>query len=130
MATLEIDLAPDEQAHLEQQAQQADLAIPDWVRRRIFDTDVSTKLSVTITMDDGEVFEIPDLPADVGRATAIASEAVLARFWNNSPFAEIKPPTPNEKSLRPFGLCAGEFVVPDDFDDPLPEDVLKDFEGG
>ena len=21
---------------------------------------------------------------------------------------------------RPFGLCAGEFVVPDDFDAPLP----------
>lgn len=22
---------------------------------------------------------------------------------------------------RPFGLCKGEFVVPDDFDDPSPE---------
>jgi hypothetical protein len=31
--------------------------------------------------------------------------------------------------LRPFGLCAGEFVVPDDFDAPLPEEVLQDFEG-
>ena len=30
---------------------------------------------------------------------------------------------------RPFGLCAGEFVVPDDFDDPLPDDVLDAFEG-
>lgn len=30
---------------------------------------------------------------------------------------------------RPFGLCAGEFIVPDDFDDPLPEDILQDFEG-
>lgn len=29
---------------------------------------------------------------------------------------------------RPFGLCAGEFVVPDDFDAPLPEDFLQDFE--
>ena len=35
-----------------------------------------------------------------------------------------------EASLpRPFGLCAGEFVVPDDFDAPLPEDILRDFEG-
>jgi hypothetical protein len=30
---------------------------------------------------------------------------------------------------RPFGLCAGEFTVPADFDDPLPEDILRDFEG-
>lgn len=30
---------------------------------------------------------------------------------------------------RPFGLAAGEFVVPDDFDDPLPEEILRDFEG-
>ncbi len=29
---------------------------------------------------------------------------------------------------RPFGLCEGEFSVPDDFDAPLPEDVLEDFE--
>ncbi|MFZ4658502.1 MAG: prevent-host-death protein [Caldilineaceae bacterium] len=30
--------------------------------------------------------------------------------------------------LRPYGLCAGEFVVPDDFDDPLPVEILKQFE--
>lgn len=46
------------------------------------------------------------------------------------PVAEIKLATLDSKPLRPFGLCAGEFVVPDDFDDPLPEDILKDFEGG
>jgi hypothetical protein len=27
-----------------------------------------------------------------------------------------------------MGLAKGEFVVPDDFDDPLPEDVLQLFE--
>jgi hypothetical protein len=31
--------------------------------------------------------------------------------------------------LRPIGLCAGEFVVPDDFYAPLPEDILSAFEG-
>jgi len=30
---------------------------------------------------------------------------------------------------RPFGLCAGEFVLPDDFDNPLPDDLLSSFEG-
>ena len=31
--------------------------------------------------------------------------------------------------LRPYGLCAGQFVVPDDFDAPLPDDILAAFEG-
>jgi antitoxin (DNA-binding transcriptional repressor) of toxin-antitoxin stability system len=42
--------------------------------------------------------------------------------------AELRPIAVN-KQLRPFSLCAGEFTVPDDFDDPLPEDILSAFEG-
>jgi antitoxin (DNA-binding transcriptional repressor) of toxin-antitoxin stability system len=41
--------------------------------------------------------------------------------------AELRPIV-SSKQLRPFGLCADEFVVPDDFDDPLPEDILSAFE--
>jgi antitoxin (DNA-binding transcriptional repressor) of toxin-antitoxin stability system len=44
------------------------------------------------------------------------------------PIAELKP-IPSPKQLRPFGLCAGEFTVPDNFDDPLPEEILDAFEG-
>jgi hypothetical protein len=33
------------------------------------------------------------------------------------------------KQPRPFGLCTGEFIVPDDFDEPLPEEILSAFEG-
>jgi antitoxin (DNA-binding transcriptional repressor) of toxin-antitoxin stability system len=43
--------------------------------------------------------------------------------------AEIKPVASGTKQLRPFGLCAGKFIVPQDFDAPLPEDILKAFEG-
>jgi hypothetical protein len=32
------------------------------------------------------------------------------------------------KALRPYALCAGEFTVPQNFDEPLPEEILKDFE--
>ncbi len=32
------------------------------------------------------------------------------------------------KDRRPFGLAKGEFVVPDDFDAPLPEEILAGFE--
>ena len=34
-----------------------------------------------------------------------------------------------DRPLRPVGLCEGEFTVPDDFDDPLPEEVIRGFEG-
>ncbi|MBA3920976.1 MAG: type II toxin-antitoxin system Phd/YefM family antitoxin [Nostocaceae cyanobacterium] len=43
--------------------------------------------------------------------------------------AELKPIQTSSKRLRPFGLCAGEFTVPDDFDAPLPEEILSAFEG-
>ncbi|HEX8252031.1 MAG TPA: type II toxin-antitoxin system Phd/YefM family antitoxin [Thermoanaerobaculia bacterium] len=43
------------------------------------------------------------------------------------PVAEIRP-IDRVRRPRPFGVAAGTFVVPDDFDDPLPEDVLRDFE--
>ena len=43
--------------------------------------------------------------------------------------AEMKPAEPPLKTLRPYGLCAGEFHTPDDFNAPLPDDTLEDFEG-
>ena len=45
------------------------------------------------------------------------------------PVAELRPYPAARPGPRPFGLCAGEFVVPDDFDAPLPDDVLRGFEG-
>jgi antitoxin (DNA-binding transcriptional repressor) of toxin-antitoxin stability system len=42
--------------------------------------------------------------------------------------AEMKPVPVRASEQRPFGLCAGEFAVPDDFDQPLPEGILKEFE--
>ncbi|WP_204153927.1 type II toxin-antitoxin system Phd/YefM family antitoxin [Leptolyngbya sp. CCY15150] len=43
--------------------------------------------------------------------------------------AELRPISSSSKQLRPFGLCAGKFTVPDDFDAPLPEEILSVFEG-
>jgi prevent-host-death family protein len=36
---------------------------------------------------------------------------------------------PLPKRPRRFGLLKGKFEIPDDFDAPLPDDVLADFEG-
>ncbi len=45
------------------------------------------------------------------------------------PIAEIQPVAVPPEALRPFGLCAGEFTVPEDFDAPLPKDIINAFEG-
>ena len=43
--------------------------------------------------------------------------------------AEIKLTVSPDALLRPIGLCEGQFVVPDSFFDPLPEELQKAFEG-
>lgn len=44
--------------------------------------------------------------------------------------AEVRPGSAARRrtKLRPAGLCRGDFVVPADFDAPLPDDLLADFE--
>ncbi len=44
------------------------------------------------------------------------------------PIARLVPFEP-KPAAREFGTDRGKFVVPDDFNDPLPEEILKDFEG-
>jgi hypothetical protein len=34
----------------------------------------------------------------------------------------------SEGARRPYGLAKGEFTVPEDFNSPLPSEVLRDFE--
>jgi antitoxin (DNA-binding transcriptional repressor) of toxin-antitoxin stability system len=70
-----------------------------------------------------------DLPGYLGRVQAGETLVVLKA---GTPVAEIRPVSAAPASTRPkrpFGLCAGEFTVPDDFDDPLPEEILYQFEG-
>ncbi len=67
-----------------------------------------------------------NLPAYLRRVEAGEAFVIVKA---GKPLAEIKPPLSMHVSLRPYGLCAGEFSVPDDFDEPLPEDMLGEFEG-
>jgi antitoxin (DNA-binding transcriptional repressor) of toxin-antitoxin stability system len=47
-------------------------------------------------------------------------------FQLDKPIAKLRPVvSSSSKQLRPFGLCAGDFTVPDDFDAPLPEEILS-----
>ena len=49
---------------------------------------------------------------------------------NKKPVAQFGQITLPQGPLHPIGLCKGEFVVPEDFDAPLPEDILREYEGG
>lgn len=48
---------------------------------------------------------------------------------NGKQLAKIIPMVTSPSDPRPLGLAKGEFVVPDDFNDPLPEEILREFEG-
>jgi len=39
---------------------------------------------VTFTSGTGKVYEIPDLPENLGRATALAAEHTLAKIWGTA----------------------------------------------
>lgn len=59
--------------------------------------------------------EKPEIPANGGKVEVYVT--VLAEGASEN------------IQLRPFGLGKGKFVVPDDFDAPLPEEILAEFEG-
>ena len=67
-----------------------------------------------------------DLPTYLQR---VEDGEVLVIIKAGKPMAEIKPAHSLPAPPRPYGLCAGEFTVPDDFDAPLPEDIVREFEG-
>ncbi len=67
-----------------------------------------------------------DLSSFLRRVEAGESFLVIS---GEQPLAEVRPvPVPTTQP-RPFGLCAGQFTVPADFDQPLPDEILKEFEG-
>jgi antitoxin (DNA-binding transcriptional repressor) of toxin-antitoxin stability system len=63
----------------------------------------------------------------VGSLHRVQAGETLLIMQADQPIAEIKPASSDAtaKQLRPVGLCAGAFVVPDDFDIPLPDDMLE-----
>jgi hypothetical protein len=66
-----------------------------------------------------------EVEIDHGRISAKGAETLPAEA---SGLLTILNPSPLSQS-RPIGLAKGQFTVPDDFNAPLPEDVLQRFEG-
>jgi prevent-host-death family protein len=59
----------------------------------------------------------------------VAAGERLVVVREGRPVAELRPLTIPQPAPRPFGLCAGVFAVPKDFDAPLSDEVLRAFEG-
>ncbi|MFN5514243.1 MAG: type II toxin-antitoxin system Phd/YefM family antitoxin [Cyanobacteriota bacterium] len=70
--------------------------------------------------------EIPDKLPEILKLIQEGNSLILTQA--DQPIAEIKPITTKTKKRRPIGLCQGEFIVPDNFNDPLPEDIIKLFD--
>jgi antitoxin (DNA-binding transcriptional repressor) of toxin-antitoxin stability system len=66
------------------------------------------------TLSDQELQLSPTLVQALGEGETIALT------HGEDVFAYVVPAGPSS-SKRPFGLAKGEFTVPDDFNDPLPE---------
>ena len=58
------------------------------------------------------------------RRVAAGEEVLISRAGR--PVARLVPA--RERKARQLGLDRGLFEVPEDFDSPLPEEVLRDFE--
>ncbi|MEH1920242.1 type II toxin-antitoxin system Phd/YefM family antitoxin [Nostoc sp.] len=65
----------------------------------------------------------------LGYLQRVEAGETLIIIRGGKPIAEIKPTLKTPNISRPFGLCTGEFIVPDDFDEPLPENIISEFQG-
>jgi prevent-host-death family protein len=59
-------------------------------------------------------------------AAVSGEEVIIAKA--GKPVVRLVPIEAN-KERRKLGTLAGQFHVPDDFDDPLPDEMLDAFEG-
>ncbi len=84
-------------------------------------------------MDDGEGDDMEDsegasITEQINKICAEEESGLDPVLASIQP-AALKSTDAGDKLLRPVGLAAGEFTVPDNFDDPLPEEIIRGFEG-
>jgi prevent-host-death family protein len=87
-------------------------------------TKSDTSSSVHATTISVGVHEAKTRLSELLRTVATGQEVEICR--NGQAVARLVPAIPKQR--RTFGRDAGRFVVPDDFDAPLDDDVLAEFE--
>ena len=78
-------------------------------------------------MDTVSLQDLQRDPAGLLDRVEAGEHLVVSR--GGRPVAELRPLGRPVGEPRPFGLAAGSFTVPADFDAPLPDDLLRAFEG-
>lgn len=67
-----------------------------------------------------------------GHLVRVQAGETLVVVQADKSVAHVKPVPEfdeEDKPLRPFALAAGQFTLPADFDDPLPDEILSAFVG-
>jgi prevent-host-death family protein len=77
-------------------------------------------MSITVTIEEAQT-RLKELLA---KLSPTEDEVIIAQDGN--PVARLLPIKPVRKKRTP-GSAAGEFVVPDNFDDPLPDEIVDSF---
>lgn len=73
---------------------------------------------------------VQDMQRDpLGHLRLVEQGETLLIVRGEQPVAEVKPVAARPRQPRPFGLCEGQLKVPSDLDHPLPDKVVKGFEG-
>lgn len=82
-----------------------------------------------ITIDKSKQVVLSDLPFSSGQklqVIIVADESEVS-LDENTAIEAVRQQYRQEGKLRPFGLCAEYFTVPDDFNEPLPDEVIDLF---
>jgi prevent-host-death family protein len=77
-------------------------------------------------MDTINIYEAKTRLSQLVDKAASGEDVIVSR--NGKPLARITQLTPARRTVR-FGLLKGKIHIADDFDAPLPDDVLAGFEG-
>jgi prevent-host-death family protein len=78
-------------------------------------------------MDPINLYEAKTKLSELVDRAAAGEEIVIAR--HGRPVARLVAYAPPPGKRRKLGALAGRAWIADDFDAPLPEDILADFEG-
>jgi len=105
--------------------------LPKWLRYLLSkdgSEDVNQWRKATVdVMSTISLRELADDPAAMLDRVEAGEHILVVR--EGRPVAELRPVAAPHGAARPFGLAAGTFTVPDDFDSPLPSAILREFEG-
>src|SRR5512139_1745025 len=87
----------------------------------------TTNMTYYIVMIVVNIHEAKAKLSEYLEAAASGERVLICR--RNQPVAELRPVAAARTELRPVGGAKGRLVVPDAFFEPLPADVLEEFEG-